>query len=233
MKAIVRFKDFPDHKGIPGHQGGSLPRIAAGNVSDSLDAVTERVKKYSNNIDLSDTSIANGKAKEWLDGMDRARSDLINKFGAKQLEGFQYNLIKVQEQESTASSMARSIAFSERGAPGLWEVDTFDWQEANRGIWSVSATAYGTARHELTHIIDDINAKNNPALHDEWYNDIAPKYDKTWRSQHISKYAGSRIDYRGASEFLAEASTLYTTPGYKEGYLPAPIENYLRKFYRG
>ena len=26
MKTIVTLKSFPDHKGIPGHQGGSLPR---------------------------------------------------------------------------------------------------------------------------------------------------------------------------------------------------------------
>ena len=25
MKAIISFKSFPDHRGIPGHQGGSLP----------------------------------------------------------------------------------------------------------------------------------------------------------------------------------------------------------------
>lgn len=28
MKAIVKLKSFPDHEGIPGHQGGSLPREA-------------------------------------------------------------------------------------------------------------------------------------------------------------------------------------------------------------
>jgi hypothetical protein len=28
MKAVIRLKSFPDHRGIPGHQGGSLPEHA-------------------------------------------------------------------------------------------------------------------------------------------------------------------------------------------------------------
>jgi hypothetical protein len=34
MKAIVRLKDFPGHKGIPGHQGGSLPKGAEAAPAD-------------------------------------------------------------------------------------------------------------------------------------------------------------------------------------------------------
>ena len=40
MKATLRFKSFPGHKGIPGHQGGSLPENAGGSSEgDYLDSL--------------------------------------------------------------------------------------------------------------------------------------------------------------------------------------------------
>jgi hypothetical protein len=47
MKAIVRLKSFPGHKGIPGHQGGSLPENAGstGDKQTQSDKLNEKARK--------------------------------------------------------------------------------------------------------------------------------------------------------------------------------------------
>jgi hypothetical protein len=49
MKAIVRLKSFPNHKGIPGHQGGSLPEGESGIELGELE--TNYIASMQNQVD--------------------------------------------------------------------------------------------------------------------------------------------------------------------------------------
>lgn len=55
MKAIIRLKDFPGHKGIPGHQGGSLPKDASVAPAGKYDVDFLPTVRY---IDFSNPSVS-------------------------------------------------------------------------------------------------------------------------------------------------------------------------------
>lgn len=45
MKAIVRLKSFPNHQGIPGHQGGSLPKNGP-NIDKEIAIISDELNKH-------------------------------------------------------------------------------------------------------------------------------------------------------------------------------------------
>jgi hypothetical protein len=88
MKAILKLKSFPDHKGRPGEQGGSLPADSepVGNVAKTVTFYTAVNQEFpherlANMIE----AIRSGRQKDWYRGAGvlrvAAESNANNKYG--------------------------------------------------------------------------------------------------------------------------------------------------------
>src|SRR5574343_1008713 len=225
---LLRLDELTGGRGQVG--GGFVP-------AKTLDEAISNVKKYAKDVWITDEAIKNGNALEWLNGLEESRIHL-SKYTSKADKSLNGITINIRDSQNTAATVGKMLIFDQDGAPGLKIVDDFNWFQKQSAaisgskVWAVSETDYGASKHELIHRIDNLNSVENPALRDEWYDKIAPKYDTEWRQKHISAYAGSGDDRRGNMEFLAESGNLYTQPGYKKGYLPDEIEKYLDRFFK-
>jgi hypothetical protein len=115
MKAIVRLKSFPGHKGIPGHQGGSLPENAGSSDITEADNPYQSgfySQKPNETNEQYDARIARGREYRKLKRVEedaRAASD-----ASWELDNLKRN------KPNTLMDMADTIA---RKMAGTW-----DWQ---------------------------------------------------------------------------------------------------------
>jgi hypothetical protein len=113
MKATIKLKSFPNpgHEGIPGHQGGSLPRDAGGETTQlkAMFDANDKVKDLQNSVEL-----ANSQSKRYYKLYTKAYEDRYKK------EYEQYNA-KYYAAKESLDAAKKELKAASKGvkAPGF------------------------------------------------------------------------------------------------------------------
>jgi hypothetical protein len=131
MKFIIRTKSFPDHKGIPGHQGGSLSRNGSDGKDEDPVKMYEQGAKVGDIVDhFSKSPHAENLARQVAEGKQRFNDDKAKR-----------NQELVAEQQARRSQELK-ITGSEISAYDRMVADEKKWREDNPALDTTKLPEY-------------------------------------------------------------------------------------------